>query len=264
MSKYDFIVDNIRFSYSSTSSFETCAHAFKLSYIENCNPKESNFYAEYGTLIHECFEKYFTKELEIFELSKYFLENYDYFIKTSVPTENYGLADKYKKQGQEFFDNFSFNRDDYDALLIENKIDFELNGIMFTARPDLVLRNKITKRVGLYDYKSSAPFWTSKTTGKEMADNGKLQGYYKQLYIYAFALRNFQHINIDEMTLWFTRPERNHVIQWELAKEDEAVSWLLGVIEKIKKEEIFPYNNSKENAYFCNNLCGVRKFCEYR
>jgi len=262
MSSFDFIVDNIRYSYSSLSSFENCKYGWKLTYID-VMPRVSNFFAEYGLLIHECNEKYFRGELDSFELSSYYLNNYDKFVKSYPPEYPAGMAERYKTAGLEFYDNFSFNRYEYDIINVESKLDFELApNIIFTARPDLVLRSKETGKVALYDYKSSAPFRIDKYSGLEKTDTKKLEGYYKQMFLYTYALRKVKDISLDEITLWFTRPSRFVTIPWDEEKEKKAVDWALKIIKRIKTTENFEYNNS--NKYFCDNLCGVRDFCEYR
>lgn len=262
MSSYDFIIDNIRFSYSSTSTFGNCAYGYKLTYID-AMPRENNFYAEYGTLIHECLEKYFSGELEMYDLSKYYEDNYNLVVKTPPPPNPPGMNERYKKEGSLFFDLFYFDKSDYEILLVEDKIDFNLtDSIKFVAKPDLVLKEKATGKIILYDYKTSAPFRIDKRNGKEIVDNKKIDGYYTQMFTYTYALRNYKDMPIDEITLWFPRMDRKVSIPWSLERENQAISWIEETINKIKDEEDFKYNNS--NSYFCNNLCSVKTFCEYR
>lgn len=260
MSTYDFIVDNIRFSYSSASTFSTCAYAWKLTYLDSL-PRENNFYAEFGTLVHECFELFFTKKLEAYELSNHYATRYNEVIKSDPSTVGFALTEKYKEQGINFFNNFSFDLNKYDVLLVEGKIDFDLNGIKFVAKPDLVLRNKETKQNFLYDYKTSAPIRVDKKSGREITDKAKIEGYYKQMYTYTYALREHMSIPIDTINLLFPRLDRVISTSWEKEKEQASIEQISGIINNIKSSEEFPYNNT--NQYFCNNLCSVRKFCEY-
>lgn len=263
MSSFDFIIENIRFSYSSTSSFDNCAYSFKLTYIDALTPRANNFFGEFGTLIHECFEQYFTDKKEAYELSQYYKENYDEMVKTPAPSSPLGMAEKYRMQGQTFFDNFSFNKQDYQVMLVEDKIDFDLpNGAKMVAKPDVVLMEKSTGDFILVDYKTATPYWNSKSTGKEMSDKKKLTGYYQQMYTYTYALRNFKITPIDKIMLWYPRLNKMVITPWSLDEETKAINHLTDLIEKIKIEEIFAYDNSQ--TYFCNELCGVRAFCEYR
>ena len=112
MSSYDFILSGVRFSYSSTTTFENCKYSFKLAYLDLV-PRENNFYGEYGTLIHECFEKFFRGELEAYELSGYYRSTYDKVVVDPAPVPPVGLDEKYRKQGQDFFDTFSFEKEKY-------------------------------------------------------------------------------------------------------------------------------------------------------
>ncbi len=86
MNNFDFITGNIRYSHSSTSTFDNCRYAFKLHYIDALRGK-GNFYGEYGTLVHECLEKFFNGELGAFELSQYY---------TSTTTISYSSIGKEK------------------------------------------------------------------------------------------------------------------------------------------------------------------------
>jgi hypothetical protein len=262
MSTYDFITDNIRFSYSSTSTFNNCAYSFKLTYIDNMCPRQNNFFGEYGNLIHSCFENYFNEKIESYETSQYYRDNYNLVVKTPPPSIPSNLEEKYKQSGQDFFDSFSFDKENYEVMLVEDKIDFDLDGVLIVAKPDLVLMNKKTGDFILYDYKTATPYWEDKKTGKEKSDAKKLAGYYQQMFIYTYALRNYRITPIDEIVLWFIRLNKKVSIPWSLEKEEKAIASLIETIEKIKKEELFIYNNS--NLYFCDNLCGVRAFCEYR
>jgi hypothetical protein len=261
MSSWDFIISNIRFSYSSTSAFDNCPYSFKLTYLE-AMPRENNFFSEYGTLVHECFEKYFTGKVEGYELSQYYIKNYDSVVKTPLVGFSPGLGDKYRQQGQTFFDYFSFNKEDYEILFVEDKIDTDLNNTKIVAKPDLVLKEKTSKKIILYDYKTATPFWENRANGKEMSDKKKIEAYYKQMLLYTYALRKGMSIPVNEITLWFVRLDKRVTIPWELEKENKAVLEFDEIVNKIKAEEVFAYNNS--NSFFCNNLCGVRSFCKYK
>lgn len=261
MADYDFITSLIRFSYSSVSTFETCAYSWKLNYIDKL-PRVNNFFSDYGSLMHTVFEKFFRKELETWELAEEYRDNYEEKVKNDPPPFPQGMAQKYKAQGQDFFDNFDFNIDDYDILGIEDTIDFNFRGHDFTARPDLILMHKETSQYILVDYKSSTPLKVSKTTGKETWDKKKIEGYHKQLYIYAYAIRNYKFIPIDKIRLWFPRLGKELTIQWDMKEEEKVMNWLEETIVKIKAENKFPYNNTSD--YFCNNLCGVRMACKFR
>jgi len=262
MSDFGFIIENIRFSYSSLTTYSTCPYSFRLTYLDKCD-RISNFYGQYGNLIHDTMFQYFASNLDVFELSGYFTSKYDTVMLAPPPSYPIGMEEKYKEAGLEFFDNFSFDKDLYDIILNEEKLEFEFDeGAMFVAKPDLVLFEKPTGKFLLYDYKTAAPFRIDKRSGLETVDNKKLEGYYKQMYIYTYALRNYKFTPIDEIVLWFTRPDRKVTVPWNEDKEEESINWLHKMISKIRKDENFFPNNS--NSYFCLNLCSVRDSCEFK
>lgn len=259
MSDYNFILDGIKYSHSSASSFVTCPYGFKLKYIDALE-EEGNFFSDYGTFIHTCMEKYFNNELEFYELSDFYKENYESSIKSSPPFA--GMWDNYKNQGQAFFDNFSFPKQKYKILFTETKIDFKINEIFFTARPDLVLKNKQTKKNILLDYKTSNPFKYSWSGEAVISDKSKIEGYKRQMYLYTYAIKKTHNIPIDQIILWFPRANEEISIEWDEEKETESVNEIYKTVERIKQESVFAPNNT--NPFFCNNLCSVRSHCEYR
>jgi hypothetical protein len=260
-SSWDFIIDGMRLSFSSVTSFETCKGGWKLNYIDKVDSID-NFFSQYGKLVHECMEKYFKGELDAFELSGYYRDNFNNFVKAQPPSYPKGMGENYKEQGQDFFDNFTFNIEDYEILAIEDSASFNLdiNGesIMFIAKPDLLLKHKDTGLISLLDFKTSNPF--RKYKGQNVEDKKKTEGYYKQLYTYAHAVRETKGIQVSILALWFLRMGGEMLtVDWNEFDEKDTLDWLKSGIEKILAEEEFAYD--KSNEYFCKNLCSVRHHC---
>lgn len=258
----ELIMDNLYFSYSSLSTFENCKYCYKLSYIDRKEPKENNFFGEYGLLTHDTIEQYFNNNLESYELSNYFKENYKKTMITPPPPFPAGMEEKYIEQGEEFFNNFYFDRDSYEILKVESEIKFNISGTQVVGRPDLILKEKSTGKNILLDYKTSIPFRYDKKTGKEMPDKKKIDGYFRQMYLYCYGLKKTYKIKIDKITIWFTRINKELTIKWNKEEEEQAINWAKSLIKEIKKEKEFRYNNT--NTYFCNFLCGVRNHCKYK
>jgi len=264
MSSWDFILREITYSYSSISGYDNCPHGFKLSYIDK-KPRKKNFYSDFGNLVHDEMKNFFDGVMDTFELSQDYQDKFDKVVTSAPPPYPAGMREKYKEQGQFFFDNFSFGKEGYNVLLNEGTIEFTLpNGLKFTARPDLVLKDKITNENILFDYKTSAPFKINKKTHKETADNKKLEGYYKQMFIYTYATRSVLNIPVDIITLWFPRLDKMVDIYWSEIKENETLEWVTNQLNKIMGDEEWKPNLSKENEYFCFNLCSVLPHCKYR
>lgn len=260
-SQFDFIIDGIVFSYSSVSTFENCPYSFKLTYIDAL-PREKNFFSDFGLLVHDCFEQFFGDKLSYFELSDYYKKQFDVFVTSVPPQYPAGMLERYRENGQEFFDNFFFEKDNYEMLFVEDTIDLQIGDVLFTARPDLVLIEKETGKHILLDYKTSTPYRIDKRNGKEIVDNQKIAGYLKQMYLYTHAVMQKYQIKISEIKIWYPRLNRIDTYVWDEKEETKVIKWLNETVKKIKNETDFTYDNSSK--YFCQNLCGVRDFCEYK
>lgn len=251
-SPHDFILEELRYSYSSLSSFNQCRYGFYLTYIE-AKERSNNFFGQFGTFVHEIMEKFFKMELESFELLEYYKDNYKKNVFLSPPPYPPNMAQNYYKYGYNFFGNFSFERDDYEVLAIEGKYDDALEDIKIVVKPDLVLKNKKTGEAILLDYKTSNIF----KQGKKI-DEDKLNGYIKQTRMYSAFLQR-HGIKIDKIKIWFIRTDS--FIEVECGDNEIPFSWIKETVDSIKKEEEWHATPSK---YFCDNLCSVSKFCSFK
>lgn len=241
----------IRFSYSGLSTFHTCRHGWKLTYLEK-EERKGNFYSDYGLLIHETLEKFFRDELESFQLSEYYGDNWDRFIQHEAPY--FVKVDEYYKGGYDFFEKFGFIKDDYEIIVIEDKVDVDLEEYGVVVKPDLVIRHIDTGKVILVDYKSSL------IRSKDGAvDEKKLNGYKRQMTMYALFLSNIG-IDIDEVWIWFIRDE---FVKFEITSLQKRLTkkWIDDTIKEIKNEKEF---KPTINKFFCQNLCSVSHACSYR
>jgi len=249
------------FSHSSLSTYSTCPYSFYLTYIQR-KERINNFFAEYGLLTHQAFEEFFNGNLEVYELSRFYQDNYYVFCQSPPPPYPEGMEDNYKREGQEFFDNFSFDKTKWETLGVEDTLYFNIWGKPFSGRPDIILREKSTGYNYLVDVKTSKVFRKSKKTDYVYTDDSKLDGYYRQMHLYTYGLREYFGINIDKIMIWFTRPAKRHVVDWSKKKEEKSLKWAEDTLIKIFNDEDFAYDNSQ--AYFCQNICGVRNDCMYK
>lgn len=242
-------VNEIVFSYSGLSSFESCRHAWYLTYVEE-KERSGNFWADFGLLVHETLEKFFLGEMEAFELSQYYLDNWDRVV---INTPPYFVKTKeYKEQGLKFFERFTFNKSDYHILVIEGKSDAIHDGVNLVVKPDLIIQHKETGKKYLLDYKSSL-IWKN---GK--MDNKKWDGYKKQMSMYSA----FSGHDIDEVWVWFIRDEEKEFEKFKPAKKDlnNIRKWISKTVEEIKSEEEF---KPTIEPFFCEHLCSVNFACKF-
>jgi len=243
-------VDEIRFSYSGISTFETCKHAWYLTYIKE-EERLPNTWAEYGLLVHETLEKYFNGELEASQLAKYYIDNWDKFVVTPPPQYIMKISE-YKEQGLKFFEGFVFDKNNYNVILIEGKVDIEYQGIKIVVKPDLILQDKETGKYYLLDYKSSL-VWK-----KGKFDEEKWSGYKKQMSLYSA----FCGYDIHEVWVWFLRDEEREFEKFKPNKKDftSIKKWISNNVSKISDETKF---EPTINPFFCKNLCSVKNKCKY-
>lgn len=256
---YSFIIDNLKLSYSSINSFSGCKYGWKLNYIDRV-PQVQNIFAQFGTLTHDTLEQFFNGTLDVFELSDFYKNNFDKYLTAEPPQFPKGMIDTYWESGLAFFDNFDFDYNTFKVERVEETVWGKIGGKAFSGRPDLIFTNKQTGEIYLTDYKTSNPFYTTKA-GNERVDKDKLDGYHKQMYIYSYLLRESKGKQVDKLFLWFTRPEKKYVVNWNSEEEKKAIEWAECIIEQIKTEEEFAPDTSQE--FFCKNICGVREHCPH-
>jgi len=255
-SPYDFIIDNIVYSYSSIGTFKTCKYAWKLTYIDY-KKRKSSWYADFGLVCHSALEGYFKDELEIYELPSYFTKHFESDIKSAVPPFPAGISEKYYNQSLQFFNEFDFDKSKYEVIFIEDKIEATYKGINIVVKPDLLLKELETGKYILMDYKTADPY------GKNIKpDKKKIEDYLHQLYLYAWAIWQVKNIAIDKIRIWFVRVGKMEEFEFDPYKAQEVVEEFFNEVENIKNEENFEANN--KNTFFCNQLCSVAEFCEYR
>lgn len=257
MSSYDNILNTMKFSYSNVNSFQTCPHGWFLTYIQRAE-RQQNFYSEYGAFCHDILQKFFDNELEIYEMLPYYKEQYSNNIKSPDPIVfGKNLAPQYYQQGCDFFANFSFDKNLYDIVETESFTLAEVNGILITIKPDMLLKRKDSGKLILLDYKSSNPY-----DKKGNLIQSKILDYKKQLNLYANVLWIKKNIVIDEMWLWFFRSQKIEKFSVDPVKISEDMEWFFNLVNNIKNEEDFLPNTN--NKFFCNSLCGVSKDCFFK
>jgi len=255
MGDYDFILKNMRFSYSNINSFSTCKYGWFLNYIEHLD-RISNCFADFGLICHRTLELFFKGKLEIYELAEYYKNNYYNFVTEPFPPFG-NMANTYYQDGLDFFENFKFDKTKYDILQIEKEINTIYFGNKIIAKPDIVLKNKKNKNIILLDYK------TSKLKGTKQ-DDKKLEEYRRQMEIYTHFIWQEDKIEINKIFLWFIRNKKIVELDVNPMKIIDSLNWLDEGIENIKKETEWLPNNTKENKFFCFNLCSMRNQCNYK
>jgi len=258
MSDFGFITDNIRFSYSGVTTFENCPQSYKLTYIDVEN-KVENAFGQFGLLIHHVLEKYFAKEIDIWDLADYYKKKYDEFVTEPYPPNNYvDLGHSYYQSGLDFFTMFDFDRNNYEVISIEDSIDFDMTtDIMAIARPDLVLKDIKTGKYILFDYKTAKMKTTKKQLEKQISD------YMRQMKLYCYAFWLKTKIEINEVRIWFIRDNFIYEEQVDYMDILNTTMWFIETVENIQKEQDWRPLDIEKNKFFCAFICSVRNSCKY-
>ena len=254
MNDYSMILDNMKFSYSAVNGFETCALGFKYSYVD-IEERMGNAFSDFGSFCHKILEMYFKNELDKWELSTYYQDNYDKNIKCSFPTFPRGMAEKYYQEGLAFFEGLEFDKTKYEILGIEKRLETKIKDLNIVVVPDLFLKDKDTGEFILYDYKTANLFQDGRINKKKMQDIKK------QMNLYVHFIWLIQGIEITKVKIWAIR--NNKLIEYDYSPTEgaETLSWFLETVEKIKKEE--EWNPNTKEKYFCDNICSSRFICPF-
>ena len=260
MSEYGFIVDTMRWSFSRLNSYYNCPYGWNLQYIE-CVESESNFFSQYGKFMHEILEKYAKNELNLFELSQYYEDNYNKEITLEAPYNKYtDIRDSYYNKGLDYLNNIDFILDNYEILGIEKEIKFNIGKYEMIGYIDLLLRNK-RGNIVIVDHKS-ANIKILKSGKISKTDLKNVEGFKRQLYLYSVGVHNeygefpkFLRWNLFNNQAWL-------YIKFNKNKYKKALKWAYKTIKLIEDEVMWLPN---PNYYFCHNLCGFRnKACPYK
>lgn len=240
-------ISDFKWSFSRLNSFHGCKLAWYKTYILK-EKGVNNSFAEYGTLMHETLEKFCLGELEVYELSTYFRQQFDNK-SWDFPYNSYvDLYSSYRKQGVDYlncFENFQGN-----ILGVEKELNFIIGGYQFTGYIDLVLQDN-NGDIIILDHKSKSEF-------KSIQEKRE---YTRQLYLYAIQIFNEYGKYPTKFMFNMFRKQNIIVIPFNMSDLEETKTWMLNTIDVISKEEKF---EASPDEFMCNYLCNHRNSCNIR
>jgi len=249
MSRYDFILDSMVYSFSSVNSFEPCPGCFKLTYIDS-ESRIGNAFSDYGNLVHEVLELFFKDKLKKEDLQDYYLSHFEDAIKTAFPLYPAGMKENYLSAGSYFFENFEFDKSLYDIIFIEDYINFKQGDLEIVVKPDLILKEKSSGKYFLIDYKTAK----IKKSKRDYAE--QIKEYESQFLLYCYGLWIEKGIIIDKLKIWFIRDNVEYVSIVNPVKIAETLIWFEDTIKKIKEETEWKFKEKTD--YFCQQICSQR------
>jgi len=193
-----------RVSFSQYSTFSKCERKWFYDYAKDLREKDDSINTVFGTAIHETVQKYIeilytngVEEADALELKKIFKESYDREVDEKLKSKNKPLSDdeytEFYYNGEDILEDFSktsnklkhFPPSKYELIGIELPLEMDIkNEVSFIAFVDVVLKDKMTGKIKIIDFKTSTNGWNKYM--KE--DNTKIA----QLHLYkVFYSRKF-------------------------------------------------------------------------
>lgn len=164
-------------SYSQYSKWFKCPHAWYLDYVKGLKIREVSLTLSYGNAIHEAVQEYvrilykegFIKATT-FKIRDFFI---DKFIE-EIAEKNIKYTDadltEFIEDGANFLNEFMdasvrlkhFPADKYELVGIEDELNMEMtNNVDYWGFIDLVLKEKATGRIKIFDFKTARLGWNN-------------------------------------------------------------------------------------------------------
>lgn len=251
---------NFRYSFSKIESFRHCPMSFYLSYVENPGSDDElpGYYSQFGQLMHSLLEEYFKGELPDFLLAGEWKARYDSVVTVPAPAFPAGFGEKNYQAALDYLANFTGLPDNLEVLSVEKKFVLDIQGYAVSGIADLVLRNKDTGGIVIWDHKTKSDNSLKK----------ELKTYRKQLYLYAIWVK--EEYGVWPEKLAFNMVKTNHLVEEDFDPDmvQETIDWILAGIKDIELCDTFgdwttciPDGDEKE-PYFCKMICSVNPSCE--
>lgn len=239
------------YSFSCLQEFEQCPYSFYLERIEGSTTKD-NAFAQYGTLMHEIIDKWASKEISTEEMPFVWEEQYPLCVTERWPAflASKGYAEKAYEKGYNYLAEFdSFN--DYEIIDTEHSFAIDINGRKFVGIIDMIAIDKKTGMTVLIDHKSKskASFKSSK------------RSMFRQLYLYSLYYK--QEYGKYPEKLAFNLFKEDMIVQEDFDEDmlNEAIEWATNVMKKIESYDMIDFLETREDEFFCRNLCNSREHC---
>lgn len=259
---YEEQIKQMQWSFSRLSCFEQCPYEFYLQYIvkdDELYPKENNYYAEVGSVVHEVLADVFEGKVCIDDSPKVFMERYE---RDVVSEAKKSTMEKKYEQCAMYFSEVDFNwMKDYEIVGVELNTELEIEGYKFVGFIDLLIRDKTTGEFAVIDHKSSAYFLKRDGSVKKSSAHD-FNKYKKQMYLYCHAVHELFGV-YPKWISWnhFLDGGRFTTIPFVFEEYQNTIRWMIDSIHRIEIEKEF---NPNPEYFYCKYLCSFRTSCEYR
>jgi len=246
------LIEDMTWSFSRVSCFESCRYKWFMSYVRGWSGEET-FYASYGSLIHKIIQLYYTGKLEKKNMPVYFLQHFRTDVKGERPKEC--TVTKYINEGLNYcrdFEPFPF-----DPVDVEKKIEFDIYGIPFVCFIDFV--GVKDGELYIVDHKSRDLKQRS-SRKKPTINDMEIDSMLRQLYVYSEAV--YKEYGKYPAELCFNCFKNGQFIREKFNESTliETKKWVVDSVHRIEDEEEF---DPDIEMFKCKWLCGLNNRCIY-
>ena len=248
-------IKNMRYSFSRLYSFCRCKYEWLLKYTDECDYEEdSNFFAQYGSLMHTIIEKYAKRELEVFDIIDYYNEH---FSDITYDANNNDVRESYYQKGLAYCEYLmTISLDDYRIIGIELKIKFKIGGKKFIGYVDMVLEDINTGEIVVVDHKSEKiKFLKDGSISKTNIDD--ILKFKKQMYLYSIGLYNLYGKYPSKFIINLFNIQKYYKFDINEDEFRESIKWAEQILLDIQNESEF---DPSPSYYYCKYLCGFRNY----
>lgn len=239
----------MQWSYSRLTAFEECRYRFYLKYLRN-EADETNFYAEYGTLVHKILAELYQGKIKTTDCYSAFLEQFPLIEPHGVKAD---VCRNYYEDAKKYLLSVELPKEEIKG--VEQEVVFNIGKIPLIGYIDLLLEDEN----GLVVVDNKTPV-LRRNEKKKTVYNEKFERYLRQLYLYSIAVE--QLYGEPPYKLRFncfrngTQPEE----KFDREKQKKTAEWVMALTEEIKNcENWYP----SPEWFKCKYICGFYAICDY-
>lgn len=248
------LIEDMTWSYSRITCFEDCPYRWYMKYISGMNEKPM-FYSSYGKFMHKLIEMYYKGKITKDEMKTKFLFDFSSEVQGDRPSEK--IVASYIQKGIDYLDGFSDFP--YEAVAVEDRVTFDLDGIPFVGAIDYV--GKDDSGYVIIDNKSRELKQRS-TRKKPTQKDIELDDMLKQLYVYSAAIKS-KYGELPKK-LCFNCFKNQQFIEEDFDKKkyEEVIDWVKRSVDSIAGSEAEDFYPNIE-FFGCHYICGLSDECCY-
>lgn len=250
---YSLIISEMQWSYSRLTSFEDCKYRWLLQYVLKKRRGEPQFFATYGTFMHEVLEKYLSGMMQKEELVPYYLEHYDEQVVGDAPSQK--IADNFFNNALTYLQTIDFPY--HDIVSTEKKVQFNIDGYQFIGFIDVLAVQG--KEYHIIDHKSHGLLPRTNRRFQTVSDK-ELDKYLRQQYLYAIPIK--EEYGRFPATLNFNCYRHGRFIteKFDINRLEQTKQWVREQIDKIMHEQGW---DASPDAFRCNYICDMKDHCKF-